>query len=220
MKIVSFTICPFVQRVTSILEAKNVAYEIEYIELSNKPRWFLEVSPHGQVPVLITDDGRTLFESDAISEYIDEVTAGEISSVDPVKKAQDRAWSALGAKVYLPQCSAMSSPSEEILQERQGTLNATLAKMEERLGDQRFADGDALGMIDLAWISILHRFEIIDRFADFDFLEAYPKLKRWQAALMATGIPEKSVAADFEEKFIAYYLSPKTFLGQAMRAKP
>ncbi len=35
MKIVSFKTCPFVQRVTALLEAKHVPYDIEYIDLSN-----------------------------------------------------------------------------------------------------------------------------------------------------------------------------------------
>ena len=67
MKIVSFKICPFVQRVTALLEAKTIDYELEFIDLKNKPQWFLDISPHGQVPVLITDHGMPLFESDAIS---------------------------------------------------------------------------------------------------------------------------------------------------------
>jgi glutathione S-transferase len=47
MKVISFKICPFVQRVTALLEAKNIAYEIEYISLSNKPQWFLAHIIHG-----------------------------------------------------------------------------------------------------------------------------------------------------------------------------
>ena len=66
MKIVSFKTCPFVQRVTALLEAKHVPYDVEYIDLSKKPTWFLEASPNGQVPILITDDDEVLFESDAI----------------------------------------------------------------------------------------------------------------------------------------------------------
>ena len=72
LKIVSFKICPFVQRVTATLEAKKIPYEIEYINLNDKPQWFLDISPNGQVPILVTENGTTLFESDAIIEYIDD----------------------------------------------------------------------------------------------------------------------------------------------------
>jgi glutathione S-transferase len=47
IKVVSFKICPFVQRVTALLEAKNIPYQVEYISLSDKPQWFLDISPNG-----------------------------------------------------------------------------------------------------------------------------------------------------------------------------
>ena len=50
MKVINFKICPFVQRVTALLEAKGFPYNIEYIDLSNKPQSFLDTSPNGQVP--------------------------------------------------------------------------------------------------------------------------------------------------------------------------
>ena len=217
LKVVSFVICPFVQRVTALLEAVGVPYDLEYIELRDKPAWFLEISPHGQVPVLLTDDGRAIFESDAISEYVDEVADNPLSSPDPVKKAQDRAWSALAGKLYMPQCAAMRSPTREGLEEKTADIAQSIAKIEERLGEGPYADGPTLNMIDIAWISILHRFAIIERNAGYDFLAGFPKVKRWQKALLATGIAEKSVARDFEERFGALYLAPETHLGQLMR---
>lgn len=60
IKVISFKICPFVQRVTALLEAKNISYELKYISLSNKPDWFLDISPNAQVPVLVTENGTAL----------------------------------------------------------------------------------------------------------------------------------------------------------------
>lgn len=147
MKIVSFKICPFVQRVTALLEAKAVAYDIEYIDLSNKPQWFLDISPNAQVPILITDDDQVLFESDAIVEYLDEVVGEPLLSQDPVEKAQDRAWAYLASKHYLIQCSAQRSADASILEERQAKLSTAFGKIAARLGDHLFANGDTLGMV-------------------------------------------------------------------------
>ena len=101
MKIVSFKICPFVQRVTALLEAKGVNYDIEFISLSDKPQWFLDISPNGQVPVLITDGGKALFESDAIVEYIEETYPPLQADISLEDKASNRAWSYLASKNYL-----------------------------------------------------------------------------------------------------------------------
>ena len=214
MKIISFKTCPFVQRVTALLEAKHVPYEVEYIDLSRKPAWFLEASPNGQVPILITDDAQVLFESDAIAEYLDETTGTPISAHDPVKKAQDRAWSYLASKHYLPQCSAQRSTDERTLEEGRATLGTAFAKMEARLGEGPYFHGDTLGMVDIAWLPVLHRAAIIERYTGFDFLEAFPKVKQWQEAMLATGLAEKSVAEDFESRFTAFYLADTTYLGR------
>ena len=74
-KLCSFKTCPWVQRAAIVLRAKNVAYDITYINRDKRPDWFLAVSPHSKVPVLLVNDKEALFESSAIAEYLDETAA-------------------------------------------------------------------------------------------------------------------------------------------------
>lgn len=178
--------------------------------LSNSPQWFLDISLNGQVPVLLVDDNHVLFESDAIVEYLDEVAGRPISSENPVNKAQDRAWSYLASKNYLVQCSAQRSPDAQTLEERATKLSTAFAKIEARLGESQYAEGDHMGMIDIAWLPLLHRASIVERQSSYDFLSNFPKVKRWQQNLLVTGIPEKSVSEDFEDRFNAFYLADST----------
>jgi len=214
MKIVSFKICPFVQRVTALLEAKNIDYELEFISLRDKPGWFLDISPNGQVPVLITDQGKALFESEAIVEYIEEAFPALQPDLSFEDKAINRAWSYLASKNYLVQCSAQRSPDENVLRERSQKLGQAFDKMEKQLGDTPFFAGDTISTVDIAWLTILHRADIIQRRSGCDFIGNRPKLKKWQKQLLGTGLAQKSVAPDFEEAFSAFYLSDQTFLGQ------
>lgn len=214
MKIVSFKICPFVQRVTALLEAKSVPYDIEFISLSNKPQWFLDISPTGQVPVLITEDGDALFESDAIVEYIEEVTPPLVADVSPVQRARDRAWSHQASKHYLVQCSTMQSKDKAILAEREAKLTKAFEKVERQLGDGPFFSGETLGNVDIAWLPLLHRALIVKEHSGHDFLADYPKVQAWQGALAETGLYAKSVAKDFCERFSDFYLGESTFLGR------
>lgn len=219
MKVISFKICPFVQRVTALLEAKDAPYDVEYVDLNDKPDWFLKISPHGQVPVLRTDDGRMVFESDAIVEYIDEVTRTSLHASDPVEKARDRAWAHLASKTYLVQCGAQRSPDAETLVERTRRLTAAFGKIEQRLGDGPFAGGDSIGMVDIAWLPMLHRAAIIEARTGYDVLEGFPRVKVWQEAVLETGLAEKSVSDDFDEVFAKFYLAGSTYLGQLTREK-
>ena len=230
IKIISFKICPFVQRVTALLEAKQLPYEIEYISLKNKPQWFLELSPNGQVPVLVTDAGTALFESDAIVEYIDDISAPLESKVSPEQKAIDRAWSYQAAKHYLVQCSAMRSADEATLIERTHNLGKAFAKVEKLFVDRAYRKGEyfkgsklsnsELSNVDIAWLPLLHRANIIEQHTGYDFLANYPHVKLWQSTVMSTGLAEKSVAVDFEKAFTDFYLSDQTFLGCGQNCEP
>ena len=61
---------------------------------------------------------------------------------------------------------------------------------------------------------MLHRSLIIKQRSGYDFLGNYPKVQAWQAAMEKTRIAERSVSEDFEDAFLNFYLSPKTFLGR------
>ena len=214
MKIVSFKICPFVQRVTALLEAKNLQYDVEYISLRDKPRWFLNISPNGQVPVLITDDGLALFESHAIAEFLEEAYPPLQPGLSPEERAINRAWSYMASKHYLVQCGAQRSPDADTLAERRKVLDKAFDKIEGQLGASVFFGGDTIGMVDVAWLPLLHRAEIIEQKSGYDFIGNRPKLKAWQTHLMESGIAEKSVAPDFEDAFTDFYLSAETYLGR------
>src|SRR5258706_6581135 len=90
--LVRFKTCPWVQRAAIVLREKNVDFEFRHIEPDNRPDWFLAISPHRKVPVLRIDDRVSLFESNAIAEYLDETIAPRLHPADPVARAINRAW--------------------------------------------------------------------------------------------------------------------------------
>lgn len=213
LKIVSFTICPFVQRVTAALEAKQVPYEIDYISLKEKPQWFLDISPHGQVPLLITENGTTLFESDAIIEYIQD-EYGALKEVTNEQRAMDRAWSYMASKNYLAQCGTMGSKDKATFEQREAKLRVVFEKAEKQLSPtSKFFNSDNLSNVDIAWLPLLHRAAIVKEHSGFDMLCGLPKAQAWQKALLDTGLAEKSVAAEFNQKFKDFYLT-NTFLAE------
>jgi glutathione S-transferase len=217
IRIISFKICPFVQRVTALLEAKQVPYEIDYISLSDKPQWFLDISPTGQVPVLVTEAGMALFESDAIVEYIDEVTSPLQESLSAEDRALNRAWSYQATKHYLVQCSTMQSADMHVMNERMAKLRKGFDKAEKQLSEGPYFSGSQLGNVDIAWLPLLHRAALVEAHSGYDMFVDHPKVKAWQQILLKTGIAEKSVPEDFNEKFSNFYLAERTWLGRGAR---
>lgn len=208
LKVVSFKICPFVQRVTAALEAKQIPYEIEYISLKDKPQWFLDISPNGQVPVMVAESGTALFESDAIIEYIEDEYGPLEQDVTNEQRALDRAWSYLGSKHYLPQCGTMGSKDKATFKERAEKLIKAFQKAEKQLsGETKFFKSDQLSNVDMAWLPLLHRAAIVKAHSGYDFLCGLPNMQTWQKNILESGLVEKTVSEDFVQLFSDFYLS-------------
>jgi glutathione S-transferase len=218
MKVYSSPICPFVQRVNAVLEIKKLQYEIEYVDLTNLPDWFLEISPNAEVPVLVTDNNVPLFESFAICEYLEEMYPPRLHPDDPEKRALHRAWARQAVTQYLVQCSTQRSATKEILREKTKNFTQLFTKVETKLGEGPFFDGERFSMVDAAWIPILHRCDLIKTYTGFDFLDGHPKVKKWQQALLGTDALKKSVPDNFEDYFVQFYLNEQRYLGRLMNA--
>lgn len=215
IKVISFTICPFVQRVTARLEAQNLPYQVEYISLRNKPQWFLDISPNGQVPVMVTEEGVSLFESDAIVEYLDDRYGAIEPNRSPEEKALDRAWSYLASKHYLTQCSTMRSADQETYETRVAKLTKAFATLEPQVQGP-FFKGENISNVDIAWLPLLHRSHLVLKHSCVDMLAGFAKLQGMRAALLS--LSETTVADDFIQKFSGFYLSDTTYLGDVKKA--
>lgn len=207
LKIVSFKICPFVQRVTASLEQKNIPYEIEYISLKNKPSWFTDISPNGQVPLLITENNKVLFESDAIIEYINDLY-GRFYDLSAEDKAIHRAWSYLGSKNYLKQCGLMREKEKKEFIEKLKNFHSSFDKIERELDQNKdYFKSNVIGDVDIAWYPIFYRFDIIEKCTGYDFYQDYTKIKRWKNNLLNNNKLKNSVSKDFCSEFCSFYLN-------------
>ncbi|KAL6325130.1 hypothetical protein AAG906_022697 [Vitis piasezkii] len=63
--------CPFSQRILLTLEEKHLPYEMKLVDLTNKPEWFLKISPGGTVPVMKLDE-KWIADSDVIAQSLEE----------------------------------------------------------------------------------------------------------------------------------------------------
>ena len=97
LTLISHHLCPYVQRAAISLFEKGVPFERVYIDLANKPDWFLEISPLGKVPVLKVEhevgSESVIFESAVILEYLDETLP------NPLERARHRGWIEYGSAI-------------------------------------------------------------------------------------------------------------------------
>ncbi len=201
-KLVSFNLCPFVQRSVIVLNEKDVPYEIDYIDLGNKPDWFLAISPTGKVPVVQTPDGVNLFESAVINEYLDEMHEPRLLPAAPLDRAQDRMWRDFMADLYGPTFMLYFTRDEEDARQQLETLRSKLPGFEAEV-DGPYFRGEHFGMVDVAAAPALMRLTWIEQLApDYSAFSDFPKLSAWRDALLARPSVRKSVLPTIHDIFL------------------
>ena len=187
------------------LRAKDVDFEVTYINLQEKPDWFLEISPHGKVPVLVVDDV-PLFESNAIAEYLDEVIAPRLHPEDPIKRARNRAWTDFVPDFAKALSGTYYTKSKEDDAAGIEAAPARIAKLEQALSDERendgpYFNGDTISLVDAAYAPFFQRFAFVERRLQTGILKDFPLVQAWSDALLATDQVTGSVVDTFDHEF-------------------
>jgi glutathione S-transferase len=198
LELVSFKLCPFVQRSVITLLEKGHDFQIAYINLDDPPQWFKDVSPLGKVPVLQVGE-EVLFESAVINEYIDEITPPSLHPQNPLMKAKNRAWIEFGSELLMAQFRFVMSQDKNSYETNLKELQEKLQRLETVLSGGTFFNGEQFSLVDTAYAPLFMRLELLKQWANLDF--NLPKIQRWSAALLAKESVQKSVVDDFANLF-------------------
>jgi len=207
LRLISFPLCPYVQRAAILLLEKGVEFERVDIDLANKPDWFLKLSPLGKVPVLVVEqDGReeVLFESAVIAEYLDEVLEPKLHPADPLEKARHRAWIEFASATLADIYGFYTATDRETFESKREALGAKFERLEQQLGDGPFFAGERFSIVDAAFAPALRYFDLFDRLTDHRLLDGKPKLQAWRRALAERPSVRNAVVADFQERLADY----------------
>jgi len=186
VKLFSSPRSPFVRKVMVFAHETGLASRIETVKTlvssSTANRELMRFNPLGKIPTLITDDGKVLFDSSVICEYLDSLHGGEkLYPQAPEKRWQALRWHALGDNMLdnlilwrgeLMRPKPQQSP--EILAAFDAKIRASLDALENEaaalgaasVGIGHVAIGVALGYIDF-------------RFPDLGWRNRHPKITAW-----------------------------------------
>ena len=166
LRLVSYATCPFVQRAEFVLLYKALPHEITYIDLRDKPAWFLAISPRGKVPVLVVDE-KAIFESQAICEFLEEThPLPPLMSQIPFYRARDRAFFTYVSEDIFPPVGALTrSADADAFASARGKLEERLLRLQEELGERSWLSGDGsrLGMVEVAIAPSFSRLALLAR---------------------------------------------------------
>ena len=213
--LVSHHLCPYVQRAAIALMEKSVPFERRDIDLADKPGWFLEVSPLGKTPVLLVE-GRPLFESAIIADYLDETRPPRLHPQDAFERARHRGWVEFASAVLNDIAGFYSAPDAATLEAKRQSLAAKFARLEEELGEWPYFAGAEFSLVDAAFGPVFRYFDVFDGIADFAVFAATPRVGKWRKALAARPSVQQAVAADYPDRLWRFLRARNAELSRRM----
>lgn len=217
LHLVSHKLCPYVQRARIVLAEKNIPHRIEFIDLADKPDWFLKISPLGKVPVLCVD-GRPLFESAVIAEYLDETSPGSLHPLDAFEKARNRAWIEFASATLAAIAVFYRANDRESLSSATASLRERFVRLEDELGDGPWFNGRAFSLVDAAFGPVFRYFEVIGVYGHFGFFDGLTRVNAWRDALRNRPSVRGAVVEDYHERLRAFFLGLDSELGRLVEA--
>lgn len=218
LKLVSHHLCPYVQRAVITLLEKEIPHQRTYIDLSNKPDWFRQISPLGKVPLLKVGD-EVLFESAVICEYLDEITPGSLHPTDPLAKAKHRAWIEFGSSILNTIAGFYNAATEEAFEQKRRDLVDKFAWVERHWQGNGYFAGDRFLLVDAVYGPIFRYFDVFDAIADFKVFVNTPNVRGWRQALQARSSIQQAVTGDYPERLLMFLIQRHSYLSDLVHSK-
>jgi len=217
LKIIGHNLCPYVQRVVILMNEKNVPFERIDIDLDNKPDWLAQYSPTGTVPLLLLPDGRSLFESQVISDYVDEISMGSLQPTESFEKARHRAWGEFGtAMLNIIAKIIYQDTNEASFDHSVADLKRRLGILENQLKGGLYFTSDDFYFIDGIYATVFRYFETIQLVTSVRFLEDYTKLTVWYVNLQQRPSVIAAVPKEYRALLLEFISKKNSYLARTL----
>lgn len=201
LTLVSFDLCPYVQRAVIVLVEKGVPFERIDIDLAAKPDWFLALSPTGRVPLLQVGT-EVLFESAAIVEYLDETHAPRLHPGDAITRARHRAWMDQGSALLGDLWTLETTRDSAAFDAACASVRTRLDRLAQALGAADWFGGDEFSLVDAVFAPAFRYFDTFETAADLHLVP--PTLSGWRARLAARPSVRDAVVPDYADRLRAF----------------
>lgn len=191
MKLVGSLTSPYARKVRVVLAEKKIDCEFTMDSPWNADSAVPDLNPLGKIPVLILDDGTTLYDSRVIVEYLDTMTPNNrLVPAGGRERIVVKRWEALAdgvcdaaASAFLEMKRPAAQCSSEWVARQRVKMISGLRAMAADLGDGAWCHGNGITLADLAVGCALGYLEL--RFADVEWKSQHPNLHALYGKLMA-----------------------------------
>lgn len=186
-----FPLCPFSRKLRVFLKEKNLPFELVTENFWERREEFSLLNPAVQVPVLVEPEGKVLCDSQAITEYLEEIhQESNLLGVTPVARAEVRRlmnW--FDSKFFLEVTryivnekiikyfSKRGQPNSEAIRAAKANISPHLDYITYLLHERKWLAGDIYSLADIAAAAHL---SVLDYLGDIPW-QHFPHAKEWYA---------------------------------------
>ncbi len=213
-KLYTSPLSPYGHRVEMCLLEKNISFERIYVDLGNKPDWFIQLSPLGKAPILQIEN-QVLFDSIAICEYLEE-TFKEVAlhPVDPIQKAINRGWMDFSNGLVSSIFQLASTQNIESFEAKILEIKDKINHFDNNLPTTKFFNGDNISIIDICMVSAIIPFTFIESEFAIDINDNEGVFFDYCNNLMNIENLNKIIPENYEEIFRGYLTKRNSYLLQ------
>lgn len=216
LQLVSFALCPFAQRAAIVLLEKQIEFSLEYIDLTDPPAWFKQISPLGRVPLLRVEN-EVLFESSVILDYLDDVYQPRLLPGDALQRARHKAWIEYGSGLLMDQAAICLARDVQDYHAKLDILRANLAWLREPIDAGLIHSDRGFSMLDAAYAPLFMRMDILARMRK-DLSGLYPTgVADWSRRCLERPSVAGSVIEDFAARYIEHFAGKQSWLMDSVR---
>jgi len=216
-ELVSNHLCPYTQRPAIQLAEKGLAYERVYIDLADKPDWFVQISPLGKVPLLRVGEA-AIFETAVICEYIEETQpALPLYPAAALERARHRGWAEFASAIIADVFAFYMAADAAAFERKRGELQARFRWLERHLGDGPYFAGARFCLVDAAFAPVFRLFDTFDRIGDFGIFKGLHRVPAYRAALAKRASVREAVVSDYAKIFRQYLSERGSHLSRLMQ---
>lgn len=189
MKLLYTVNSPYARKVRIVAAEKHIDLTLEEVVLAAEDCPVKQYNPLGKVPVLVLDDGESLYDSRVIVEFLDNRTPlAHLIPHDHGTKVRVRRWEALAdgvcdavVAIVLEKRKAM--PDESLLTKQMDKVLRGLTMLDSDLETHQWCVNSAFSLADIAVGCLLGYINL--RFGEVvNLAKDYPNLQRLNQALL------------------------------------
>jgi glutathione S-transferase len=177
----------------------------------NKPDWFTELAPLGEMPLLKIDK-KVIFKANVICEFLNDEFPPCLHPNDNVKKACNRSWIEFAHELIMNTFFMSIAQTKEDFHLQRQKLDKKLIRLADEINNKPFFNGADFSLIDTAYAPLFMRLVKLNELYPLNILDSFPGISHWSDALLAYPRVKQSEIPDYRKALCDFLIAKKSYL--------